>query len=90
MLITFIHIYIVFNLFDVFQYLPVWYINKVDMGSTDMMCLALLSLVLFSIVFRKKRLLQYTFADKEMIRACKNLIVYSGIMLTILMIIIKF
>jgi len=90
MIITFIHIYIVFNLFDVFQYLPVWYINKVDMRGIDMMCFALLSLVFFFFAFRKKRLLQYSFTDGEMIGAWKSLIVYSGIMLFILMIIIKF
>jgi len=74
MLIIFVHIYIVFNLFDVFQYLPVWYINKVDMGGIDMMCFALLSLIFFFIVFRKRGLLKYTFTEKEMAGAWKNLI----------------
>ena len=90
LLIILIHISLLFNVFNIFDYLPVWHINNVEIPrSIAVMFFGFFLLFIFFFLFKKKNLSQYNFSENELIADWKNLIVYNGIVLVILIIIIN-
>ena len=87
-MIVMLHIYIFLYVFHIFDYLPKWHINKVEIGGNiNVMCFAFALLISLFFFFKRKNLSQYDFSENELNVGWKSLLVYNGVMLTILIII---